>query len=120
MKKLVESVPPDCTVMTPLRAALPRLAAIVKPDAPVVLLELVAASVSQGAVVVTKDGQEFDPPDGLCQERVVDPPAAPKSVPLLELMLKRLLLHVPCACRRREPAQASNMTEAASRDRGFL
>jgi hypothetical protein len=96
------------------------LGAIVKPDDPVVLLELLAAKVSQGAVVVTKDGQELDPPEDLCQEMVVDPPAAAKSVPPLELTVNGLLLQVPCASRRMDPAQASNMTEAASRDIGIL
>jgi hypothetical protein len=48
-------------------------------------------------VVVTNEGQEFDPPEDLRQEIVVDPPAAAKSVPLLELTVKRLPVQVPCA-----------------------
>ena len=112
MVKLVASVALDCTVMTPLRVALEGLGAKTAPVEPVVLVELVPWRVSHVAVVVMNDGQEFDPPELLLQEMVVDPPPAGKLVPLLELMVKRLLLQVLCACRL-----PSNITVAARQEK---
>ena len=106
--------------MTPLRVALEGFAPITRPVEPVVLVELLPWSVSHAAVVVMKDGQEFEPPEPLFHEMVVAPPPAGKLVPLLELMVNRLLLQVLCALRLMAPADPSNTTVAARQERNLL
>jgi hypothetical protein len=119
-EKLVESVGLDWTVIVAVRVALARLGARVTPAVPVVLGELVDCRVNHGAVVVMNEGQELEAPAPLLQEMVVDPPVAGKLVPLLEVMVKRLLVHVLWAHNGALPAQPSNTTVAARHENNDL